>query len=555
MKIKKSMGRALSIGLVLCLSLLPSTAAEATQPHTHTWRTDWAVDGRCHWHGCADPDCRTLVPAWADGYACHSYDSVNDAVCNVCGWVRAADPGHGHTWGDGWSGDRTHHWRQCTDADCPGVVPAWAEGYAAHVYDGSQDMDCNICGQVRRPDLDHTHTWGTEWDSDTLCHWYRCTDPGCPGVASSQAPGYAAHSYDGVEDADCNICGRVRFVNASHTHVWGTEWESNETGHWYQCVGDGCPGVAPGQAKGYALHVYDSSGDPDCNICGRTRVAFPSSSGLLPAPPVPDSDITIIGRGQVYARPANAQAGNKVTVILTPGDNYSAGTLTVIGEGGGTVAAADNGDGSWTFTQPEERVRFRAVFLPAYQVCPRDGSCPLAAYGDLDPAAWYHDGIHYCLNWGLMSGYDQTSFAPGAGLSGGMMAQMLYNQAGRPQLPGRTAYAGTGAWYDDAVAWGVGAGMMNVDDGFWKFSPTEDVTREQLAIMLWRYAGRPVSPDAPLSFSDAGAVSKWAVPSVRWAAARGVLRGRGDGRLDPGGKVTRAEAASMLVRFLEGAPD
>lgn len=135
------------------------------------------------------------------------------------------------------------------------------------------------------------------------------------------------------------------------------------------------------------------------------------------------------------------------------------------------------------------------------------------------------------------------------------MAQMLYNQAGRPQLPGRTAYAGTGVWYDDAVAWGVGAGMMNVDDGFWKFSPTEDVTREQLAIMLWRYAGRPVSPDAPLSFSDAGAVSKWAVPSVRWAAARGILRGRGDGRLDPGGKVARAEAASMLVRFLEGAPD
>lgn len=555
MKIKRAAGLALSVALVLSLSLLPAAAEETAKAHTHTWRTDWASDSRCHWHGCANLSCRTLVPAQAEGYAFHSYDSINDAECNVCGRVRAADPGHDHTWGGGWSSDESHHWHQCTDSGCPGVVPGWANGYAVHTYDSDQDLDCSICGRTRLAGLNHSHTWGAEWESNEAGHWRQCTAAGCPGVVPGRAEGYAAHSYDGIQDLDCNICGRTRPAGLNHSHTWGTEWESNETGHWYQCTAAGCPGVVPGQAKGYAVHVYDSVQDPDCNICGRTRVAFPPSSGLLPAPPVPYADITITGRGQVYARPADARAGNKVTVILTPGEHYTIGSLSVVRQDGGAVAASDNGDGTWTFIQPEEKVRFRAVFLPAYQACSRGGQCPLAACGDLSPEGWYHNGIHYCLDWGLMSGSGQSGFLPGGSLSGGMMAQILYNLAGRPELPGKTAYTGTGAWYDSAVAWGVGAGVMNVEDGFWKFSPTEDVTREQLAIMLWRYAGRP-APSAPsLSFSDAGAVSEWAVPAVRWAVDRGILRGRDNGCLDPGGKVTRAEAASMLVRFLEGTPD
>lgn len=610
MKIRNITGRALAAALAVCVGLLPALAAEG---HTHVWSTQWDADNICHWHKCSDPGCRTLVPAWAEGYAYHVYDGVNDPDCNVCGWVRAVDPGHGHRWGEGWSSDETHHWRQCADEGCPGVVPAQAKDYAPHVYDGAQgsgcsvcgrarfvdpnhthswgeewdsneslhwhpctgagcpgvvpgqapdsashiydseqDPDCNICGRVRFVELSHTHSWGEEWDSNEGGHWYRCTASGCPGVVPGQAKGWAAHVYDSAQDPDCNICGWARFTDPNHTHTWGTRWEGNESGHWYACTASGCPGVVPAQAQGWGPHIYDGESDPDCNVCGLTRVVLPFSEPLLP-PPVPEADVTVVGRGRVYARPANPRAGDKVTVILTPGEHYAAGTLTVTTRSGTAVEAASSGDGTWSFSYPGEKVRFYAVFPHAYQCCGKESGCPLAAYGDLSPAAWYHDGVHYCLDWGLMSGYDPVSFVPGGGLSGGMMAQMLYNLAGRPELPGKSFYTGTGAWYDTAVTWAVGAGVLNVDEGFWKFSPDEGITREQLALMLWRYAGRPLAEGGTLSFPDTGALSPWAVEAVRWAADRRILMGRESGLLDPGGKVTRAEAASMLVRFLEDA--
>ena len=146
MNMKKSINRALAAILALCLGLTPVLAAGT---HVHTWTADWDSDSIRHWHRCAGPDCRTLVPAWAEGYAYHIYDSIHDDECNVCGHIRAADPGHTHTWGGQWDSDGLCHWYQCTDADCPGVVPTQAKGCALHVYRGAQDPDCDICGWVR----------------------------------------------------------------------------------------------------------------------------------------------------------------------------------------------------------------------------------------------------------------------------------------------------------------------------------------------------------------------------------------------------------------------
>ena len=91
---------------------------------------------------------------------------------------------------------------------------------------------------------------------------------------------------------------------------------------------------------------------------------------------------------------------------------------------------------------------------------------------------------------------------------------------------------------------------MDAGDGS-RFDVERDVTREQIAVMLWRYAGKPAGPGRAPLFPDFSDVSSWAREAVAWAADRGILRGTDGGRLDPGGKTTRAEAASMLVRFLE----
>ena len=130
------------------------------------------------------------------------------------------------------------------------------------------------------------------------------------------------------------------------------------------------------------------------------------------------------------------------------------------------------------------------------------------------------------------------------------MAQILYNLSRRPPVPQGGDYQPTGAWYDDAAAWATGAGAMDAGDGS-RFDVERDVTREQIAVMLWRYAGKPAGPGRAPLFPDFSDVSSWAREAVAWAADRGILRGTDGGRLDPGGKTTRAEAASMLVRFLE----
>ena len=172
MKIRQSLGGILALALALSLSLPPAAeAAEDAAAHTHTWSTDWAMDDYRHWHSCTDPTCRTLVPNWAEGFGYHRYDDNRDAVCNDCGWVRAVDPGHEHTWGAGWSSDSAGHWRRCADPDCPGVTPGEPEGYREHVYSSAEDAKCSVCGRDRFVDPSHTHTWGTDWSVNRQGHW------------------------------------------------------------------------------------------------------------------------------------------------------------------------------------------------------------------------------------------------------------------------------------------------------------------------------------------------------------------------------------------------
>lgn len=396
----------------------------------------------------------------------------------------------------------------------------------------------------------HTHTWGAYWDFDDYHHWRGCSDPDCRTLVPSQAEGYDYHVYDDPWDSTCNVCGWVRAVDPFHTHAWGEGWSGDDTCHWHVCTDPACPGVASEEAPGYGGHLYDGPDDPSCNVCGWERILLPSGAGHLYGPSGEQGDVEITGRGRVLLRPDNPGPGDTVTVVLLPERGYAAGTAALVTKEGETALSGE--DGVFTFTQTREKVKLRAVFLPAYQVCPRDERCPAASFGDLSPAQWYHDGVHYCLDWGLMSGYDQTRFVPDAPLSGGMMAQILYNLSRRPPVPQGGGYQPAGAWYDEAAAWAAGAGVLDVD-GSSRLDLEQDVTREQVAVMLWRYAGKPAGPGWALAFPDASAISPWAREAVAWAAQQGILRGTDGGRLEPGGRTTRAEAACMLVRFLEGA--
>lgn len=107
-----------------------------------------------------------------------------------------------------------------------------------------------------------------------------------------------------------------------------------------------------------------------------------------------------------------------------------------------------------------------------------------------------------------------------------------------------------GAWYTEAVRWAASAGIVG-GYGNGLFGPDDKITREQLAVMLWRYAGSPAATSKELRFSDAHQASGWALDALRWAVENGIINGKGSGILDPAGPATRAEAAEMLKNFLE----
>lgn len=198
-------------------------------------------------------------------------------------------------------------------------------------------------------------------------------------------------------------------------------------------------------------------------------------------------------------------------------------------------------------------------YVIAYDVerakeCPKDSTCPMSAFTDLPLTAWYHDGVHYVLQNSIMNGNGDGTFGPDTSLSRAMMAQILWNMEGRPSYSGAIEFSdiNLSAWYVNAIRWAYAEGIM---DGYGEglFGPDDPITREQLATILYRHAksngkGFTGTWMYKLDFSDAPAVSSWANEAMHWMVMNGVINGK-DGYLIPGGNASRAEAATMLMRY------
>ena len=148
-------------------------------------------------------------------------------------------------------------------------------------------------------------------------------------------------------------------------------------------------------------------------------------------------------------------------------------------------------------------------------------------------------------------------FDPNGSLDRAMMAQVIYNVAGRPSVDAaaRLAFDDTpaDAWYAEAVLWCAEEGVVGGYGGTNLYGPGDPVTREQLATMLWRLSGEPAAQEGALAaFPDAAAASDYAVSALCWAVEQGILRGDGgDGTLRPADTATRAEVATMVMRWWE----
>lgn len=174
---------------------------------------------------------------------------------------------------------------------------------------------------------------------------------------------------------------------------------------------------------------------------------------------------------------------------------------------------------------------------------------------DIASSAWYSSAVDFVSGRKLFSGVGENIFAPDFSLSRGMLAAVLYRLEEPDAQNTNSLFSdvATGAWYEQGVAWATQAGIVNgYGDG--RFGPEDAITREQLAVMLFRYAQllnmNTAGRDSLTSFSDSGAVSPWAWGAVAWAVDSGIISGLPNGTLAPSGTATRAEAATMLQRFI-----
>ena len=235
--------------------------------------------------------------------------------------------------------------------------------------------------------------------------------------------------------------------------------------------------------------------------------------------------------GKITVTPGRADKGDTVTITAKPNDGYELDTLVVTDKNGNTVKLANKGNGKYTFTMPGSQITIKATFKAAE-------SSALDNFTDVNSNAWYADAVEFVIEEGLMTGTSDTTFAPDTSMSRAMIWTVLaaYNGANT---------SGGNPWYAPSQQWAM---INGVSDGS---APNGSITREQLAVMLWRAAGSPSTSKNLTGYADANAVSDWAVEALAWAVDNGIISGMSGSTLAPQNTATRAQVAVMLMQFVE----
>ena len=167
---------------------------------------------------------------------------------------------------------------------------------------------------------------------------------------------------------------------------------------------------------------------------------------------------------------------------------------------------------------------------------------------------WFYDAVAYVYENGIMAGTDETTFEPYMELDRAMAAQLFYNLEGKPAVTGDSTFTDvtSGHWAVDAITWAAQNDIVAGIGGD-LYDPDSNVTREQFAVMLYKYArfkGYDLTATGDLTqFPDAGSISSWAETALSWANGNGLINGHENGTIDPKGSTIRAQAASIMANF------
>lgn len=277
--------------------------------------------------------------------------------------------------------------------------------------------------------------------------------------------------------------------------------------------------------------------------------------GVLTIQEIPTYTVTVptAENGTITADKATAQEGDTVTLTVRPAEGYVLQSLTATcaAAAPGTVPLQEKGEGIYTFAMPAGDVTVTGTFALEEE---EEEPWPPFPFTDVPETMWYYDSVYYVYAHGLMNGTAATLFSPGNPTTRGMLVTILYRMEGNPQGAGWGPFTDVtpGAYYAQPIAWAAWNSIVNGITST-TFAPDRNVTREQMAAILYRYTawkGWDVSQQGNLfQFTDWQKVQTYARTPLAWAVASGLIQGKENQRLDPGGPATRAEVATILQRF------
>lgn len=324
--------------------------------------------------------------------------------------------------------------------------------------------------------------------------------------------------YDGKTD----YAAQISLVLKDKLVIQGAEFEFGASGWTMQLTRDG-KAVTSAVDEGLYTVVFSRGGVSVGPACfSVTRVNLPDAMSY-PVVVEPSE------HGSVTASSDWAVVGSEVRLTVTPDEGWRLGSLSAVGPDGAQLALRSLGGGKYAFTMPGGKVTVSAVFVRGEGL----------GFTDVAPGAWYYDAVAYVSENGLMNGVDTGIFDPDGSLTRAMVWTILARIEGADTEGGET-------WYAKARDWAMETGVSDGTDAMGA------ITREQLVTMLWRSRGEPVV-DFLLTARDADSISSWAYEAMRWAVSEGIIEGDENGFISPAATATRAQAAAIIMRFIEGA--
>lgn len=247
-------------------------------------------------------------------------------------------------------------------------------------------------------------------------------------------------------------------------------------------------------------------------------------------------------------RPGSTAAKAPTVSVTLPSGTTVAVEVPVRGVTAGTVAVVVSPSGAETVIKASIPTDDGLAFKVSGELTVKivDNS---KSFIDVLASDWHKNAVDFASARGLFNGTSASAFTPDGVMTRGMIATVLHNLENNPAAGVNNAFADVGAndWYYGAIQWATGKGLIS-GYGNGRIGPEDPITREQLAVILWNYAGSP-SVSGELGFSDASTVSSYAKDAMLWATQNGIISGA-NGRLSPTADASRAQVAQMLMTYM-----